>query len=70
MRRRDLIKSVGLGFVSWPLIARAQQAQSRRRRLGVLLIGTPVSRNRPRDKEQRTFDPCSYVNALSRPQQL
>ena len=44
MRRRDLIKSIGFAVVSWPLVARAQQTQSRRRRLGVLLIGTQENR--------------------------
>ena len=44
MRRRDLIKSIGIAAVTWPLVAPAAQTQSRRRRLGVLLIGTQKSR--------------------------
>jgi len=43
MRRRYLIKSILFAVASWPLVARAQQTQSRRRRLGVLLIGTQKS---------------------------
>ena len=44
MKRRDLIKSIGFSVASWPLVVRAQQRHSRRRRLGVLLIGTSESR--------------------------
>ena len=44
MKRRDLIKCTVFAVASWPLVARAQQTQSRRRRLGVLLIGTQKSR--------------------------
>jgi putative ABC transport system substrate-binding protein len=43
MRRRDLFGVLGI-VLGWPLAARAQQAQPRRRRLGLLLIGTPESR--------------------------
>src|SRR4051812_41400849 len=40
MRRRDLLGVLGIAL-GWPLAA---QAQMRRRRLGLLLIGTPESR--------------------------
>jgi putative ABC transport system substrate-binding protein len=55
MRRRDLIKSIAFAGVSWPLVARAQQTQLRRRRLGVLLIGTP---------ENRTTQAAAYARWL------
>jgi ABC-type uncharacterized transport system substrate-binding protein len=44
MQRRDLIKSIGLAVVSSTLAAQAQPARARRRRLYVLLIGSPESR--------------------------
>ncbi len=44
MRRRDFIKSIGFAVASWPSVSRAQQTQSHRRRLGVLLIGTQKGR--------------------------
>jgi hypothetical protein len=41
MRRREFFTLLGGMVVAWPLAARAQS--SRRRRLGVLLIGVPKS---------------------------
>jgi putative ABC transport system substrate-binding protein len=43
MRRRDFLGVCG-GAAVWPQAAHAQQKQMRRRRLGMLLIGTPESR--------------------------
>ena len=60
MKRRDLIKSIGFAVVSWPLVARAQQTQSGRRRLGVLLIGTQKSRTAQTEAYARRLDELGW----------
>src|SRR5262245_40506144 len=40
MRRREFIALVGSGVAGWPLAARAQQASTKVRRIGVLMSGS------------------------------
>ena len=65
MRRRDLIKSIGFALVSGPLDAQAQPAQLRRRRLGVLLIGTPDSRSAQTAAYTRWLEELSWKTAVN-----
>ena len=65
MRRRDLIKSIGFAVVSGPLAAQAQPAQLRRRRLGVLLIGTPDSRTAQTAAYTRWLEELSWKTAVN-----
>ena len=65
MRRRDLIKSIGFAVVSGPLAAQAQPAQLRRRRLGVLLIGTPDSRTAQTAAPTRWLEELSWKTAVN-----
>jgi putative ABC transport system substrate-binding protein len=65
MRRRDLFKSIGFAAVSWPLAAQAQQTQLRRRRLGVLLIGTPESRSAQTAAYTRWLEEIGWKTAVN-----
>jgi putative ABC transport system substrate-binding protein len=65
MRRRDLIKSIGFAVASWPSVARAQQTQSHRRRLGVLLIGTQKSRAAQTQAYARWLEELGWKTTLN-----
>ena len=65
MRRRDLIRSIGIAAVTWPLVAPAAHTQSRRRRLGVLLIGTQRSRTAETQAHARWLEELGWKTTVN-----
>jgi putative ABC transport system substrate-binding protein len=64
MKRRQFLGLVG-AVAAWPVAAHAQQTQMRRRRLGLLLIGTPESRSAQTVAYARWLEQKGWKNGVN-----